>query len=213
MTADTPVSTGGDLVAEACRIFDGPVVSVTPDETEQRLGMRHFLGWWFAKCDPNHYVDLRAFTSRRGDAPWTERIRLGALDAAVDRVMEWNRTRCTYTGTCPRKSADSEARTGAGVACVPGFWADVDQDTPEIVPRLRGFTKPPDHIVFSGHGYHAYWRFDQPVEPTATLKRQLKILARVLDGDPAVAEFARVMRVPFSWNRKKLPHVQARIVP
>jgi len=93
MTLDRRVNPGDELVAEACRILDGVVLAVTPDETEQRLGMRHFLGWWFAKCDPNLFVDLRAFTPRRGDAPWTERIRLGDLDAAVDLLMEWNQTR------------------------------------------------------------------------------------------------------------------------
>jgi len=203
--------TGDDLVAEACRILDGPVLSVTSDETEQRLGMRHFLGWWFDRCDPTHYVDLRAFTSRRGDPPWIKLVGLGDLDAAVDLLMDWNQTRCVYFGVCPRKSADPEARKGAGVAWVPGFWADVDQDAADIVTRLRGFLKPPDHIVHSGHGYHGYWRFDQPTDPTPALKQRLKVLARVLDGDPAVAEFARVMRAPFSWNRKRTPHVQARI--
>jgi hypothetical protein len=131
----------------------------------------------------------------------------------VDLLMEWNRERCVYFSTCARKSADQEARKGKGVACVPGFWADVDEDGPDIVPRLRGFTKPPDYIVSSGHGFHAYWRFGASVPPTPALKAKLKVLARVLGGDPACAEFARVMRVPFSWNRKRTPHVQARIVP
>jgi hypothetical protein len=204
---------GDELVAQACRIIDSVVLAVTPDATEQRLGMRHFLGWWFAKCDPALFVDLRAFTSRKGDPPRTQLVQIGDLDAAVALLMEWNATRCVYFSACPRTSADPEARKGKGVACVPGFWADVDTDTPEIVPRLRTFTKPPDHIVHSGHGFHGYWRFDQPVEPTLALKQRLKVLARVLGGDPAVAEFARVMRVPFSWNRKRTPYVQARIVP
>ncbi len=127
--------------------------------------------------------------------------------------MEWNRDRCTYFSLCPRKSSDPADRKRDGVACVPGFWIDVDDPAAEIVPRLRGFTKPPEHIVCSGHGFHAYWRFDTPAPPTPALKQTLKTLARVLGGDPACAEFARVMRVPFSWNRKRRPHVQARIVP
>ena len=201
---------GDELVANACRLVDGVVCAVEPDATEQRLGMRHFLGWWFAKCDPSLFVDLRAL--RKPEDPKTARVPLDNLDRAVEILMEWNRERCVYFGVCPRRSADQAARKGKGVACVPGFWIDIDQDTPDIVSRLRGFTKPPDHIVHSGHGYHSYVRFDAPVPPTPALKQTLKTLARVLGGDPACAEFARVMRVPFSWNRKRTPYVQARIV-
>jgi hypothetical protein len=205
--------TADELVREACRRFDGPVLSVEPDEDEQRIGTLAWFEWWFATCDRTLFLDLRAFTPNKKDAPWTKRLPLTDLDGAVTLLLEWNRTRCVYYSACPRRSADAESRKGKGVACVPGFWIDVDDPAPEIVARLRGFTKPPDHIVCSGHGHHAYWRFDAPVDPTAALKAKLKILARVLGGDPACAEFARVMRVPFSWNRKRTPHVQARIVP
>jgi hypothetical protein len=205
--------TGDELVAEACRRFDGPVLSVEPDTDEQRIGTLVWLEWWLAKCDPTLFLDLRAFTTNKKDAPWTERVPLTDLDRAVTLLREWNRTRCVYYSVCPRTSADQEARKGKGVACVPGFWVDADSDTPDVVQRFRAFARPPHHIVFSGHGYHAYWRFDTPVAPTPALKQQLKVLARVLGGDPACAEFARVMRVPFSWNRKRTPHVQARIVP
>jgi hypothetical protein len=211
MNPEPSCRTGDELVAKACRIFDGLVLSVEPDENEQRLGMRHFLGWWFAKCNPALFGDLRAL--RKPEDPWTERVHLDDIGKAADILLRWNETRCVYFGVCPRKSADQEARRGKGVACVPGFWTDIDSDTPDILQRLRTFAKPPDHIVHSGHGFHAYWRFDTPVDPTPALKHQLKVLARVLGGDPACAEFARVMRVPFPWNRKRTPHVQARIVP
>jgi len=213
MTTEPPTRTGDELVTDACRICDALVLSVTPDTTEQRLGMRHFLGWWFARCDPALFVDLRAFTPNKKDAPWTERVRLADLDAATDLLRRWNTRRCVYFSVCPRRSAAADARKRDGVACVPGFWVDMDRDTPDIVSRLRGFTRPPDHLIHSGHGYHGYWRFDGPVPPGPELKDRLKVLARVLGGDPVCAELARVLRVPFSWNRKHPPHVQARIVP
>jgi len=213
MTPDPTLSTGAALVADACRRFDGLVLSAEPDDHEQRLGVRHFLGWWFAHCDPALFVDLRAFTPNKKDPPWTERVQLAHLDAATATLLRWNRTRCVYFSVCPRKSDDAAARKRDGVACVPGYWVDVDADSPDIVSRLRGFVKPPDHIVHSGHGYHGYWRFDAPVPATPELKDRLKILARVLGGDPAVAEVARVFRVPCSWNRKREPYIQSRIVP
>ena len=55
--------TGDELVTEACRIFDGPVLSVEPDVAEQRIGTRAWLAWWFAKCDPTSFVDLRGLRS------------------------------------------------------------------------------------------------------------------------------------------------------
>ncbi len=198
------------LVQEACALLDGLVESATPPELEQRLGMHQWLGWWFARCDPTLYLDLRAL--RKPEAPWTARVRLDDLDGAVDELLNWNRFRCVYVGAAPRKSGRTEDRTLAGVACLPGFWVDIDDPRPETLGRLRAFRPRPDHIVFTGGGYHGWWRFDQPVKPTPQLKMRLRAMTRVLGGDLAAAEFARIMRVPFSFNRKREVPVQARVV-
>lgn len=141
-------------MADACRIFDGPVQSVTPDEHEQRLGRRAWLDWWLAKCEPVRWLDLRALTPNRADTPWTERVRLDDLDTAVKVLMEWNKVRCVYFRVCPRRSDAPKDRRASGVVAVPGMWCDVDDASPDVVTRFRTFTKPPDHIVCSGHGYH-----------------------------------------------------------
>ncbi len=198
------------LVQEACALFDGLVESASPPELEQRLGMRQWLAWWFARCDPSLYLDLRAL--RKDDPPCTALLRLDDLDGAVNLLLAWNASRCVYVAAAPRKSGRTEDRKLAGVACLPGFWVDIDNPRPETLGQLRSFKRPPDHIVFTGGGYHGWWRFDQPVKPTPQLKMRLRAMTRVLGGDLAAAEFARVMRVPFSVNRKRKVPVQARVV-
>jgi hypothetical protein len=64
----------------------------------------------------------------------------------------------------------AERRLKANVASSQWLWAEVDfKDHPNIAPReilrrLRAIPRPPTMIVASGHGYHAYWQFNEPID-------------------------------------------------
>jgi|GEM_PF-1897684 hypothetical protein len=64
----------------------------------------------------------------------------------------------------------------------------------------------PTVIIFTGGGWHGYWLLEALLEITdgnrADIERTLKGLAKATGGDRAVAEIARVMRLPGTINTK-----------
>lgn len=97
------------------------------------------------------------------------------------------------------------------------FWADVDVKTTmdmsaddkdkahaDAMKRLQSLA--PSVIVASGGGYHAYWLLDAPRHihevDMPEIKWALKGIAKQCGGDEAVAELARIMRLPGTINTK-----------
>jgi hypothetical protein len=60
---------------------------------------------------------------------------------------------------------------------------------------------PPSVVVDSGHGYHAYWRLEQPVLWEEARPIMVGI-AQVLNGDH-VYDQARILRIPGTVNHKE----------
>jgi hypothetical protein len=92
-------------------------------------------------------------------------------------------------------------------------WAEVDfKDHPdlsqeEIRRRLDGMPIRPTLIVFSGHGYHLWWKLREaidarPGEAQRRLEEVLRLACAHVGGDPQVAEVARLMRLPGSHNSR-----------
>lgn len=118
-----------------------------------------------------------------------------------------------YFGVCPRKS---HLGTKDGIAKVTTFWADVDakdfdNDKSKALAAIKACPLPPSIIVDSGNGYHGYWLLHEPEEISTIDKREfvellLRRLAGVVCGDSSVAEVARIMRLPGSYNWKNPEH-------
>ncbi len=85
-------------------------------------------------------------------------------------------------------------------------FKSIVEDPATVLETLLNLACPPTVIVHSGHGYHPYWFFTLaiPAEPAmeARYVAVLKGLCRILAGDPAVCEVARVMRLPGTHNSK-----------
>lgn len=84
----------------------------------------------------------------------------------------------------------------------------------EFVERVE---LPPPVIVDSGNGIHAYWPFEDDVDPatwkTYAEKFKAFCLAKGLKIDPAVtADVSRVLRCPNTYNHKNDIPVQARLL-
>ena len=122
------------------------------------------------------------------------------------------------------KSGRGEAKD---VACIPGFWVDVDiagdahkqKDLPEdldaAIELLDSFPLQPSILVHSGYGLHAYWLFYEPWEMDgeegrseaenmlsrfqATLRGMAQQKGWKLDN---TADLPRVLRVPGTLNHK-----------
>jgi hypothetical protein len=76
----------------------------------------------------------------------------------------------------------------------------VDLDGTPVEPVLAWRFRP-DLVVESSRGrFHAYWRTDAvPLDEFAPLQ---KALAALFNGDTAVHDLPRVMRLPGSWHQK-----------
>jgi hypothetical protein len=100
-------------------------------------------------------------------------------------------------------------RTQANVIRVRALF--VDLDGAPIAPVLESGL-PPDWVVRSSPGrWHAYWRVSNcPLGQFATAQ---VALARRFDGDPAVKDLPRVMRVPGFFHRKSEPFLSALYLP
>jgi len=114
-----------------------------------------------------------------------------------------------FVGTATRRTPEN----GTAANCAELWTLYIDVDFAHVAEatareRLARFPIPPAAIVESGGGWHCYWALRDPFllpdeadDAAAALRR----LARHFDSDPAVAETARVLRVPGTTNAKYTP--------
>jgi hypothetical protein len=100
---------------------------------------------------------------------------------------------------------DANRRTKANVKSSHWLWTEIDfRAHPDITPdeilrRLRAIPYPPTMIVASGHGYHVYWQFREPVDAAPgkaqrDFEEALKLVCAYVGGDSQAAEAARLLR-------------------
>ncbi|MEL3890449.1 VapE domain-containing protein [Ferrovibrio sp. MS7] len=79
------------------------------------------------------------------------------------------------------------------------LFVHVDIDDTGAEERLRSFSLPPTVIVFSGGGYHGYWRLDEPADDLLRVEAINKLVAEVVGGDHC-HNIDRLMRLPGTVN-------------
>src|SRR5262245_34365862 len=106
------------------------------------------------------------------------------------------------------------ARPGGTKADCAELWTlFVDLDFKQIpeseaLARLARFPMAPQIVIHTGGGLHCYWLLREPLllpEEEAMAEHLLRRLAADVRGDPTVAETARILRVPGTWNVKYTP--------
>jgi hypothetical protein len=92
-------------------------------------------------------------------------------------------------------------------------WPELSEDErPRAIWRsLHSTTPGPSIIVWTGHGFHAYWLLRHPCQDKARAEEVQKGMARCLRGDH-VADSARLLRWPNSVNYKGVLQQQSRAV-
>ncbi len=95
--------------------------------------------------------------------------------------------------------------TAADVVAVAGFFVDLDgnRDDPIVVDRLKALPEPSLVVATGGPGRaQVHWILREP-DPAVDLFTPIqRRLARLLGGDPACCDVARVHRVPGYVNPK-----------
>ena len=75
----------------------------------------------------------------------------------------------------------------------------IDIDDPDALERVLAFSPPPTVIVFSGGGYHAYWKLKEPNDDLDRVETTNVGLANALGGDNC-HNIDRIMRLPGTVN-------------
>lgn len=78
-------------------------------------------------------------------------------------------------------------------------FVHVDIDDPDGEERLLGFSPAPTVILFSGGGYHGYWKLAEPVDDLARVEAINMAVAKAVGGDNC-HNIDRIMRLPGTVN-------------
>src|SRR5262245_27673440 len=163
-----------------------------------------------------HAVAIRALPQEHGAG---RAAPLFTRDEAlvIDHCVVWDRQgRAVYFAVATRITG-SPVGNRANLAELSALWSDIDclkhgLDKAVVISLLIGMPIPPNLIIDSGGGLHAYWllreainvRIDADDAETTeeAIVAALRQLAGVTCGDLAVCDLARVMRLPGTDNWK-----------
>lgn len=131
--------------------------------------------------------------------------------AALANCVEENQNADIWFGVATRRDRSGGALTN----CQHLGALFVDLDCPAdgagraaALQRMAAFPLPPSIVVDSGGCFHCYWLLREPADvqsEQSAIYAMLRRLRVALDGDPAAAEPARVLRLPGTWNHKYTP--------
>jgi hypothetical protein len=123
-----------------------------------------------------------------------------------NKLNTLNETFNIYLGMNPFKpelAGQSEGRTKKNVAAVKRLYVDADKDGAQTVDRIlkSGKVPPPTVVLESSPGkFQMIWNTTGLTQETA--EPLMKAMAEEFQTDKAVAEVARVLRIPGFRNRK-----------
>jgi hypothetical protein len=169
-----------------------------------------FIKRWFGASEQPVYVC--SLPNEKGDPnePGERHIATRDSNEATAFITKWDRPgRGLYI--CASTIKPGMVRNKDNVAELCGLWADVDfkdvaDDRETILRRVKALPLPPAIIVSSGHGYHCWWPFKEPLPATPEnierVEAALKLLADLVGGDMKVTQVAALMRLPGSHNSK-----------
>jgi len=125
------------------------------------------------------------------------RMAVNALRAANANLHGYG----LYIGITTRKAEKSSHERGLikDAMHIPALWVDLDGGE---LSSLTEFEPTPSMILATGGGYHAYWMLRVAQYPNDIHRRTMRGLAKALNADIKVAEFARVLRALGSYNTK-----------
>lgn len=108
----------------------------------------------------------------------------------------------TFFAVAPR---NRPSRKEKAIPHIVTLHVDVDKDTTAVERRIK--REKPSLLVHSGHGFHAYFLLDTPVQATdgELIQKLNKQLAIELRGDLRASNVGRILRVPGTYNLKN-PH-------
>lgn len=167
---------------------------------------------------PHLFGELRFIREGKVYQDWHPLTDQGLMEA---EASAWDLNQAgwdSYYGVLPRIREGGKAEDVYQATTI--LWSDIDskkygEDGSQVAKEaaLAALRRPalsPQIIVDSGGGYHAYWVLDREVglEWASII---MKGIAKEVDGDH-VQDAPRVLRVPGTFNWKRIPARPARIL-
>ena len=162
-------------------------------------------------------IYLCSLPNQPGAKPGEKSLRTRDQKAAKAFIERWDKPGrglffCIGTLRPDAKpTARGSYRSKANIWRLPVLPIDIDfrgmtLDNPQAaaIGMLERSRLPPQLIVLSGGGLHAYWRLAEVLEPEAFPAAELmlrQLIAR-FGSDPAVCDVSRLMRLPGTTNSK-----------
>jgi hypothetical protein len=132
------------------------------------------------------FVELRVGGVQPSNCKWVHTKDLATFEWPQDTAQ-------TYFGPALRGQRGSLDK--ANFKCAAVCWVDVD-NLERPTPIL-----PPTAVVFTGNGYHFYWRLTRWTKNLKWIEHVNKAFAAHIGGDDAF-DATRIMRVPNTFNTK-----------
>lgn len=157
--------------------------------------------------EPDDLIEVRRLPS--GRSTWHRASELP--NVANDLRRDNAKGQGVFIGANPRTREGG--RKAADVQLARSIFADFDHtDLDDAAERWERIgLDDPTLAVASGHGCHAYWRLEEPMDDLGVWTERQRQLASALRSDPAVCDPPRVMRCPGFTNWKP-PARECRIV-
>lgn len=179
-----------------------------------RAEMRSHLDFVFGNCREydDGQVEIAVCVIRGEQKSWQSRLfTLDRLDDAVSYAAMQNAAgHNIYFGAALRDpdTAPSSRASDADHYATPAVYADLDTAEASAAAAARTKAMPPDFVVCTGKIPHLrlqpYWRLDEPVTNPEQHRALCVGLADSLEGDRAVTNPSRIMRLAGSiaWPTK-----------
>lgn len=185
---------------------------------ESQIGVSEFLNHLYSGVSGRHYFELTLIKPGRGGAA-SRSYQLDFDRGRWDRpewgkVMDLNAQGWgVYYGLTLKRAPVGRGRRSkeADASVCTVLWADIDLSDGVYASKREAYNAicalpfPATVIIDSGGGLHALWRI-APVPVTEDtlprIKQTLRGLAVALKSDGAVAELARIFRLPGTINTK-----------
>lgn len=180
----------------------------------EHVSLHAFLTYLFSGVPDELYTALSAFSvSGERSTPLTQAFPVSNLEAAYPWIETHRKTydlyfRPSLLASPPLVGRGKESDTVGAIL----LWADLDLykstmsvDQAYTFLEQSGVVPPCTAIVSTGGGLHAYWKLDTFCRDVASMKgRNHWLKERLLAfGADGVSDYARVLRLPETFNYKK----------
>lgn len=154
---------------------------------------------------PGESIEIRA-REPGGDGAVRYRIFVPAWEDIPEHAEKWDTDYDVYFGVAPRVPDEDGVLKGrlANIVRCPVVWLDLDvkEGAFSRKDRLSQLeSHPPNFLVDSGYGFHAYWRLDRDLTPEEA-RTLMKGMASHFKADPGATDPSRVLRWPGTVNHK-----------